>query len=191
MLATVPLFDTQNVIYMNYMFSECYSLVEVPLFNTIKVQYMDSMFNACISLTTIPQFNTSAMRQAVAMFSGCLKLTTVPQLNYSAVTNGNFRNIFENCSALTSVIDFRSNTISITTNFTGFMYLSSITGFFAPTNINMNINITNSGLDATALNAMFTALPTVSGKTLTITGSVGAATCDITIATAKGWTVVR
>jgi hypothetical protein len=39
------------------------------------------------------------------------------------------------------------------------------------------------------LNTIFTALPTVTGKTINITGCTGAATCDKTIATNKGWTV--
>ena len=51
------------------------------------------------------------------------------------------------------------------------------------------INVSYTNLDATALNTLFTDLPTVVGKTITITGAVGAATCDTTIATAKGWTV--
>jgi hypothetical protein len=47
-----------------------------------------------------------------------------------------------------------------------------------------------SGLDAAALNALFASLDTVTGKTITVTGSVGASSCDTSIATAKGWTVV-
>lgn len=45
-------------------------------------------------------------------------------------------------------------------------------------------------LDSAWLNAMFTALPTVSGKTVDVRGCDGYATCDKTIATAKGWTVL-
>ncbi|HCY40430.1 MAG TPA: hypothetical protein DHV48_03615 [Prolixibacteraceae bacterium] len=45
-------------------------------------------------------------------------------------------------------------------------------------------------LDATWLNAMFTALPTVTSKTIDVRYCDGYATCDPTIATAKGWTVL-
>ncbi len=51
------------------------------------------------------------------------------------------------------------------------------------------LNISQNKLDATELNRIFTALPTVSGKTLNITDCTGAATCTKSIATAKGWTI--
>lgn len=51
----------------------------------------------------------------------------------------------------------------------------------------------NTGLEATALNSIFESLPTYTTGThnIGIKGAVGAATCDISIATQKGWTVVR
>ena len=51
------------------------------------------------------------------------------------------------------------------------------------------IDIQYCSLDATALNQVFTDLPTLTGKTIRITGNPGATTCDTSIATAKGWTV--
>jgi hypothetical protein len=44
-------------------------------------------------------------------------------------------------------------------------------------------------MSAAQINAIFTALPSVS-KTIDITGCTGAATCDKSIATGKGWTVI-
>ena len=41
----------------------------------------------------------------------------------------------------------------------------------------------------TELNAMYTALPTVTGQTVTVTGNYGTASDNPAIATAKGWTV--
>ena len=49
--------------------------------------------------------------------------------------------------------------------------------------------IANCKLDATRLNAYYTALPTVTSQTLTVTGNWGTATDNPAIATAKGWTV--
>lgn len=52
-------------------------------------------------------------------------------------------------------------------------------------------SIADGGLSADQLNALFHDLKTVEdGQTITITGNPGAATCDQTIATAKGWTVI-
>jgi hypothetical protein len=50
-------------------------------------------------------------------------------------------------------------------------------------------SVANCKLSATALNEIYTNLPTVTAQTITITGNYGTATDDPTIATAKGWTV--
>ena len=50
-------------------------------------------------------------------------------------------------------------------------------------------SVQNCKLSATALNEIYTNLPTVTSQTITVTGNYGAATDDPTIATAKGWTV--
>jgi hypothetical protein len=44
-------------------------------------------------------------------------------------------------------------------------------------------------MSATALNAYYTALPTVTSQTLTVTGNYGVASDNPAIATAKGWAV--
>jgi hypothetical protein len=50
-------------------------------------------------------------------------------------------------------------------------------------------SILNCKLSAAALNSYYTALPTVTGQTLTVTGNWGTATDNPAIATAKGWAV--
>jgi hypothetical protein len=51
------------------------------------------------------------------------------------------------------------------------------------------INISYTSLNAAALDQVFTDLPTVTSKTINITGASGAAGCNRAIATGKGWTV--
>ena len=52
-------------------------------------------------------------------------------------------------------------------------------------------SIANSQLSATSLNDLFTSLGTASGsQTITVTGNPGAPTCNTSIATSKGFTVV-
>jgi hypothetical protein len=56
--------------------------------------------------------------------------------------------------------------------------------------LEIGINLTNQPLTATALNAFFTSLGTAAGaQTIIVTGCLGAATCDTSIATGKGFTV--
>lgn len=52
--------------------------------------------------------------------------------------------------------------------------------------------LTNIGLSASTINSLFTQLPaTTKTATISVIGNPGAATCDPTIATAKGYTVIR
>jgi hypothetical protein len=53
-----------------------------------------------------------------------------------------------------------------------------------------HIDIRWNALSAATLNAIFTALPTVTAKTINVAGNPGSATCTTSIATLKGWTVV-
>ena len=56
--------------------------------------------------------------------------------------------------------------------------------------IAQNIDLSDShGLTAESINAIFSDLATVSGKTINVSNTVGASTCDTSIATSKGWTV--
>lgn len=58
------------------------------------------------------------------------------------------------------------------------------------TNLSIPVSFTLNGRFAGAeLNEIYTALPTVTGKTITVTGIHGTVDDDPTIATAKGWTV--
>jgi hypothetical protein len=56
-------------------------------------------------------------------------------------------------------------------------------------NCKFSTTVASCQLSATALNDIYTALPTVVGQTITVTGNWGVATDNPAIATAKGWTV--
>ena len=57
--------------------------------------------------------------------------------------------------------------------------------------LRFTFSVANAKMSATALNEMFSILPTVTGQTVTITGNYGASNCNTTIATAKSWTVIK
>ena len=100
-LTIIPLFDTSNVIYMEYMFNYCTSLTTVPLLNTQNVIDMYNMFNNCTSLTIVPLFNTQKVSDMQRMFEYCSNLTTIPQFDTSSVTNMSY--MFYSCTSLTTV----------------------------------------------------------------------------------------
>jgi hypothetical protein len=57
------------------------------------------------------------------------------------------------------------------------------------TGIRFTFTLASLKLSATALNEIYTNLPTVTGQTITVSGNYGTTGDDPTIATAKGWTV--
>jgi hypothetical protein len=53
----------------------------------------------------------------------------------------------------------------------------------------LSFSVANCLLSAEALNEIYTNLPTITGRTITVTGNFGTASDNPSIATAKGWTV--
>jgi hypothetical protein len=157
---------------------------------------------------------TSLNTIAYAFYNcGCLKTITLPA-NQTLVTSAS--NAFYNCYSLDTITNIgtlgRTTNTTDGTNMFGYNELTSISsGAFYSKFVAIRLNkvtsirLTNASstfggsspqvdvrynsLDATALNTLFGDLPTLTGKTIAITGCSGVAGCDTSIATAKGWTV--
>ena len=186
-LQTVPLFNTAAVTNMSGMFQTCYSLQTVPLFNTAAVTTMSNMFNGCYSLQTVPLFNTAAVTTMLTMFQNCYSLQTVPLFNTAAVTT--MAGMFQGDVALQALPAFNCTAVTPTASFTGLTgTLPSLTASNL-TNVKLTHTYAGDKLSASAINTIFTNLPTVTGQTITILGNPGGGTCTPSIATAKGWTV--
>ena len=208
-LQSVPLFNTANVTNMANMFANCFSLTTVPLFNTASVQIMTSMFQNCFSLTTVPLFNTANVTNMIAMFQNCYSLQTVPLFNTASVTNmtsmffgcvtltilplfntanvTNMANMFQNCPVLKSVTLNLSSVSILASAFSSTLNIETL----ILSGCRYAFNIVNNEMSATALNDLFTSLGTAVGsQTITVTGNPGALTCNTSIATSKGFTVV-
>jgi surface protein len=185
-LVSVPLFDTSLVTNMSSMFSSCNSLISVPLFNTSLVTSMSTMFSGCFSLVSVPLFDTSLVTAMASMFSSCTSLVSVPLFDTSLVQFAS--SMFQNCPSLNSIpaFDFSSVT-SGNFNFT-FSTSNSISRIEA-TGFNFSFSVSSCNLSSTALDEIYTNLPTVVGQTITVSGNYGVNGDDPTIATAKGWTV--
>jgi hypothetical protein len=98
------------------------------------------------------------------MFNLCQSLKTIPVFSVSAVTaTSGFTSSFGSCRSLAKG---RLDGGRFAINYSGCM------------------------LGTAAINDIFTGLGTASGaQAITVSGNPGFATCDQTIATAKGWTV--
>jgi len=158
-------------------------------------------------------FNTSYTTCASAFYYSCISDADFIKGNGVGVTTNNAINMFYYANALCRVrgltvvgsaqnflaavqgcqfiedCDFSgvTNTTGMFNLNTTYNFLCSFKGTICPA---ISFSIANGMLEADALNEIFTNAPTVSGQTMTVTGNPGAATCDTSIATAKGWTVV-
>lgn len=188
-LRHVPFFNTINVTTFVTMFNGCASLLEVPAFDTPHVTSMRQAFYGCQSLTSLPSLNTVNVNDMYGAFQNCTRLESSPPMSTPLVTNA--QGMFQNCASLRAIPAFDLSAIILPANLVNtFGSLNALVSC-AVTGINQSVSFKDCKLSATALNTIFTNLSaTGTGKTITVTGNYGAATCDTSIATAKGWTVV-
>jgi surface protein len=118
------------------------------------------------------------------MFYNCRNLRSIPLFNTATVTN--MQNIFDECNSLRSIPQL--NTAAITSSVTFYRCYSLTVG--RTNGMRFAVNYSGCKLTATEINAIFTGLGTASGSQIVnVSSNMGSATCDQTIATAKGWTV--
>ena len=182
--------DMSNVTYASNMFYGCSSLTRLSdVLDMSKVASAIGMFSSCSSLTRLPDvLDMSNVTDASYMFNGCSSLTRLSDvLDMSKVANAT--DMFRGCSSLTRLPDVldMSKVANATDMFNG---CSSLTRLPAVFDCKVSFSVRNAALSRGALDALFTALPTVVGRTVTITGAAGRANANWAIATSKGWTVV-
>jgi hypothetical protein len=152
--------DTSNVTTFQQCFYQCHALYQIPNWDfSLGTNYYRFAYGSKIS-----RFNITA--------------ATAPT---------NLKEVFRNASFLQQIDTFDWSAVTDTTN--GFVNLSNlrrVIGCECP----VNISFSNAyALQAAEIDEIFTDLPTVSGKTITVTGTAGASTCTPSIAQAKGWAV--
>ena len=172
------------------MLDGCYSLKTVPNFNiTASCTSLSSTFQNCWSLEKAPIFsNSSGVTNIQGIFTNCKSLTTIPSYTFGNISgSGGLTNSINGCDSLQIMPSISIG--SVYTANTGFITASySLKRMLMP--LRFTFSVANAKMSSTALNEMYTALPTVTGQTVTVTGNYGVSGDDPTIATAKGWTVV-
>jgi hypothetical protein len=194
----IPSFDSCSS--TSYMFNFCYSLSSITLPTSWgSVSNTSSMFAYCFALSSITlPTSWGSVSDASYMFSDCYSLKLINNINYlgSESVACNFTDFANDCEFLQTDISIGSliSKIGIYGE-AGFVLkvdsirLTNGNSTFGGTSPQVDVSYTS--LDATALNTLFGDLPTLVGKTIKITGATGAATCDTSIATGKGWSVTN
>lgn len=129
--------------------------------------------------------NSGMVTTFIRLFENAKKLRRTGTINCLSATT--IQQIFNGCESLNKTHLINCGSIVTTTN--AFNLNSSLSDLILD-GLTVGFSIANCNLTDTALNDLFTSLGTASGsQTIIITGNPGAATCDTTIATGKGFTV--
>jgi hypothetical protein len=148
-----------------------------------------SMFQSCGSLIALDMTNVNFTGvTSLASFLGSaqrLQYLNVAGCNFSGVTS--LYRCFLNNYVLSSIDLSGCNFGSVTNATECFNGITSATKVLAP--IPVSFSVVSAKLSASALNALYTSLPTVTGQTIYVKGNYGISGHNASIATAKGWTV--
>ena len=173
------------------MFYYCLALQSVTLPNLSALTNATSMFHSCLALQSVTLTSLSALTNAANMFLYCYALQSVTLTSLSALTNA--ANMFLYCLALQSVtlpsLPSLTNTSGMFGTDTEASCLRSLRRLVCPTTVSLKVSY--GALQAQELNALFASLLNASGaQTIDVRNQPGSATCDTSIATAKGYTVL-
>ena len=182
------------------MFATCCALSSITLPTSWgSVSNTSYMFSSCYSLKyiTLPT-SWGSVSNTRNMFASCYSLKYINNIDYlgSISVACEFTDFAKDCEFLQTTITIASLISKIGIyGASGYklkvtsIRLTNASSTFGGSSPQVNVSYTD--LDATALNTLFGDLPTLTGKTIVITGCTGAATCDTSIATGKGWTVTN
>jgi parallel beta-helix repeat protein len=181
----VPPYDLSSCTNSSYFLNGCSSLLIVPAITFLVLENAEGFTKNCVSLSIFPTLYFYTVTNASFLWYGCVSLREIEQLDFDSATD--IDSIIQNCSSLQILPNFNfASVTSCTDAFTGCPSLSRI----AIRNLGINFSIASCNLINTALDNVYTLLPTVATtKTLTVTSNPGAPG-TYSIALAKGWSVV-
>ena len=126
-------FDTKLVTNMEFMFSNCQTIVELDIsnFEIIQVTNMNSMFKGCTKLKelNLPHQKTPSLTDMGAMFQSCSSFTSLDLNSFDTSSVLFMNDLFHDCTSLTtiSISNFSTeNVIKMESMFENCKGLSSI-----------------------------------------------------------------
>ena len=174
--------DTSLATLFNLAFNNCNALRDFSWISFAQATDMSSAFVDCFELKTIT-INAPTITSLSATFNGCLSLRRAEVIAPAATSAAN---CFIACPMLTDVTLHTTATAARTNIYSKSNMVSWINDLSRSSAV---LSVASCNLNAAALNRLFTDLGTVTSGTITITSTPGAATCNRSIATSKGWTV--
>jgi hypothetical protein len=165
---------------------------KITTLNTAANMFYFGTTCTCPLLQGIYIQSTASIVSMQGMFGGLVSLKSLPVFDYSSATI--LTDFTKGCVALNLNLDLSSGThiTKFTANGIQFIQTLLVSPSAPWSGTSPHIDLTDCGLNRTALVALFNSLGTVTSKTIKITGCVGTADLsaeDLLIATNKGWTV--
>ncbi len=211
-LQKVNVFETSHCTNINNSFWGC-GLKEIPAFDFSNVTNASGAFAGTFNLLKVKSNDFKKVTNAGGMFRNSY-ISDLSNLQFRDVTDLYLFNYqagclirfpdFSLCNSIVGSLNYSFYTLSLDTfpylNVSGVTAMGEIFFAVAPRVLRRSLltgatrthSYANQLLDAAALNEIFTNLGTAAGaQNITITGNPGAGTCNQTIATAKGWTVIN
>ena len=133
----IKLIGFNNITNMDYMFSDCSSLISIRIcskWDTSKITNMARIFNNCKSLISLPdisKWDISKVTDLSGIFSNCISLQSIPDISKWDISKVvNIHNMFLNCSLLEKLPDIScwntSNIINMKNTFKNCSSLKSL-----------------------------------------------------------------
>lgn len=218
-LEVCPEIDAPNVTELTSMFEKCYALTSTIPYYFPKAAGFYYMYRDCVNLRIIEEVKTdsSSMGQGFSAFAvNCpsVEIFTFPTcekwIGANVPTATGSGHILSNATQLREIRGYikgnnfiselfsNSKLIEGSVAFDGVNIPTSVANHPLITEIRHrnglatmgNVDISNCGLNADAINQLFEDLPRVSTtRNINVKGNVGASDCNPSIATAKNWTV--
>jgi hypothetical protein len=194
-LISVEFGNLPTVTYMQDMFVNCSSLSSVIIGHVVNLINVERAFVNCLRLKKVNVGSAPKTQSINNIFSGCYSMTefTITNLGLTSSTGATtVSNAFQYCYSLKAInLPSAKISTSIVCVGTGGDRYGRLTSLLvnASSTLVGGIDIRYNLITSAQLNAIFTNLPTVTSRTIIITGCTGASGCNRSIATAKGWTV--
>jgi hypothetical protein len=186
-LTTIESMSFQSVTSADLMLKDTECLTNFPHFNFIAATDLADVFELSDFTNTIQTPVSISMHQNTTcddLFKSATRVKAIYITGSNNVTNWN--EAFSSCRELTKL----EADMSGGTSFTNTFHNCDVLNVVDIPGIAHNVDFSSChGMTKEVLDGIFESLATVSSKTIDVSSTIGASTCDTSIATNKGWSV--
>lgn len=173
-------------------FLSCGSLEEItfPSGSGASVTTLSGTFNSCGALRSV-SFASGSLANVTTLANAFATCTALQKVEFPSGSLGSLTDIsgaFSNCNSLQEIVFPAAGLGAITNTSSAFSGCPSL-GRIQNCDIPVSFSVAQCKLSGTALDEIYTALPTITSQTITVTNNHGTVDDTPAIAEGKGWLV--